>query len=53
MIVTTDTFLGPEGEDREDRLAEKAAASVRAGINDLAMQLRVRDAGDIYPRLEQ
>lgn len=51
--MTTDTFLGPEGEAIEDRLAENALASVRSGVNNLAMQLRVRDAGDIYTRFEQ
>ncbi|CAM9457447.1 unnamed protein product [Ascophyllum nodosum] len=44
MIVTTDNFLGPEGVATEDRLAENATTLVREGANDLAMQLRVKDA---------
>ena len=48
MIVTTDNFLGPEGVATEDRLAENATTLVREGANDLAMQLRVKDAGERY-----
>lgn len=45
MFVTTDDFLGKEGQATEDRLVENAVGMVRDGANDLAIQLRVKDAG--------
>eukprot|EP00904_Undaria_pinnatifida_P013309 jgi/Undpi1/9108/HiC_scaffold_26.g11566.m1 len=44
IFVTTDTFLGKEGQATEDRLVENAVGMVRDGANDLAIQLRVKDA---------
>lgn len=46
IFVTTDDFLGKEGEAREDRLVENAVGMVRDGKSHLAIQLRVKDAGE-------
>lgn len=46
IFITTDGFLGAEGKVREDLLVENAAGMVRDGANDLAIQFRVRDAGE-------
>lgn len=44
--MTTDGFLGEEGKRNEDRLVDNAVGAVRDGANDLAIQLRVKDAGE-------
>lgn len=46
IFITTDTFLGAEGKDREDQIVENAVATVGDGANDLAIQLRVKTAGE-------
>lgn len=50
IFVTTDVFLGKEGEATEDRLVENAVGMVRDGANDLAIQIRVKDAGNTPQR---
>eukprot|EP00903_Cladosiphon_okamuranus_P017572 g16185.t1 len=44
VIITTDGFLGEEGKRNEERLVDNAVRAVRDGANDLAIQLRVKDA---------
>lgn len=45
VFITTDGFLGEQGKRNEDRLVDNAVRVVRDGANDLAIQLRVKDAG--------
>lgn len=46
VFMTTDGFLGKEGKRNEERLVHNAVQAVRDGANDLALQLRVKDAGE-------
>ncbi|CAM9244000.1 unnamed protein product, partial [Ectocarpus sp. 12 AP-2014] len=45
VVITNDRFLGAEGKKNEERLVDNAVRMVRDGANDLAIQLRVKDAG--------
>ncbi|CAM9231779.1 unnamed protein product [Ectocarpus sp. 13 AM-2016] len=45
VVITNDGFLGAEGKKSEERLVDNAVRMVRDGANDLAIQLRVKDAG--------
>lgn len=45
VFITTDGFLGDEGTRNEERLVDNAVRVVREGANDLAIQLRVKNAG--------
>ncbi|CAM9163702.1 unnamed protein product [Pylaiella littoralis] len=44
VFITTDGFLGDEGTRNEERLVDNAVRVVREGANDLAIQLRVKNA---------
>lgn len=45
VFITTDGFLNDRGKRNEERLVDNAVRVVREGGNDLAIQLRVKDAG--------
>lgn len=45
VFITTDGFLGDQGKKNEECLVDNAVRMVREGANDLALQLRVKDAG--------
>ncbi|CAM9150551.1 unnamed protein product [Scytosiphon promiscuus] len=44
MFITNDGFLGEEGKKIEEGLTDAAVRMVREGANDLAIQLRLKDA---------
>lgn len=46
VFVTTDTFLGEDGAAREVGLVDRACSMVRDGTSDLALRIKVKDAGE-------